>query len=135
MLRSGREARAFRDDKNRRVYGPFCVEMEVQMSPLAVTSDTLKFYVYQETGDAAIDRAGYFLQMWYVADNPARNGFPKPVGQGRATPISDQEYRMTWQQAVQENKEVLRANDQQDPLGFHIRPTSRIILPTTRFKP
>ncbi len=126
----GRVARSFRDEEGRRVYGPFKVRMQVQMSPLSVVSDTLEFLVYQETGDAAIAATSMLLKQWYVLERKPVDHYPKPVGLGAAIPISDEEFRMTWTQAEHERREVLKAGDQRDPVAVHVKPRStRIIIP------
>ena len=128
IIKSGRQARRFRDEEDRRVYGPWKVRMEVQMSKLSVVSDTLEFFVYQATGDMAVDRAGYLLKAWYVARRIPFTGYPKPVGFGAAIPCSDEEFRKTWQQAVNSGWEIERAGVQDDPVAFHIKPKSKIII-------
>lgn len=130
LVKSGREARSYYEEGKRK-YGPFRIKLEVQMSPLAVVSDTLEFYVYQETGEAAIAAAGMLLRQWYCMRRIPYDGYPKPVGHGYALPISDEEYRMTWQQAEHNGREMEKAGDQKDPVAFHVRPrnTSTIITP------
>lgn len=128
LVKSGRKARAFHDEQGRRVYGPFRIRLEVQLSPLAVTSDTFEFWIYQASGEAAIDRAGFLLRAWHVVKRIPFTGWPKPVGHGMAIPTSDEEFRMTWKQAVAEGKEVLRAGVQDDPVAFHIKPTGKVIF-------
>lgn len=131
LIKRGREARSIREEGKRK-YGPFKIRMELQMSRLAVVSDTLEFFVYQETGDAAIRATSMLLRQWYCLARIPYDGYPKPVGYGAAIPISDEEFRKTWQQAERENRELLKAGDQQDPVAFHIKPrNTRLILPGT----
>lgn len=125
----GREARSIREEGKRK-YGPFRIKIELQMSPLSVVSDTLEFYVYQETGEKAIMATSMLVKQWYVFAKEKFNGFPKPVGYGTAEPISDEEFRVTWTQAEHERRELLKAGDQQDPVAFHIKPrNTKIIIP------
>lgn len=125
----GRQARSVREEGKRK-YGPFKIRMELQMSRLAVISETLEFFVYQETGEAAIGAAGLLVRQWYCLAKIPYDGYPKPVGLGAAIPISDEEFRMTWQQAEHEGRELLKAGDQRDPVAFHVKPrNTRIIIP------
>ncbi len=127
LIKSGRVARSIKEEGKRR-YGPFRIKMEMQMSPLSVISDTLEFYVYQETGEAAIAVASMLIKQWYGMQRKPRDGYPKPVNYGMAIPISDEEFRKTWQQAEHERRELEKAGDQQDPVAFHIRPRNTKII-------
>lgn len=133
LILKGREARSVKEGGKRK-YGPFRIRMELQMSPLSVVSDTLEFYVYQETGERAIMAAGMLVKQWYVLAKDVPNRFPKPVGEGRAEPISDEEFRMTWTQAEHERRELLKAGDQIDPVAFHIKPRNTQIITTSCLK-
>ena len=124
----GRQARALRDGEGRRLMGPFKIRLQVQMSKLAVISETLEFFSYQTTGENAVSAASMMLKKWYILHKPVYDGFPKPNGIGAAIPISDQEFRMTWQQAEHEGRELEKAGDQQDPVAFHVRPRNTTVI-------
>lgn len=131
LIKKGREARSIREEGKRK-YGPFKIRIELQMSRLAVVSDTLEFFVYQETGDAAIQVVSMLIKQWYCLNKIPYDGYPKPVGYGAAVPISDEEFRMVWKQADREGRELLKAGDQNDPVAFHIKPrNTTIIVPGT----
>ncbi len=124
----GRQARAQRDETGQRKYGPFKIRLQVQMSPLSVISETLEFFTYQATGEQAVHVASMLLKKWYILAKPKPDNFPKPNGLGVAVPISDEEFRMTWQQAEHEGRELEKAGDQGDPVAFHIRPRNTKII-------
>jgi hypothetical protein len=124
----GRQARAQKDAEGRRELGPFKIRLQVQMSKLSVVSDTLEFFTYQSTGENAVSAASMLLKKWYILHKKVFDGFPKPNGLGAAIPISDQEFRMTWQQAEHEGRELEKAGDQADPVAFHIRPRNTTII-------
>lgn len=127
LLTQGRVVRSIKENDQRK-YGPFRIKVELQMSPLSVVSDTLEFYVYQETGEAAIMAASRLIRQWYEAERQPRDGYPKPVGSGYAIPVSDEEFRMTWTQAQHEGRNLLLAGDQKDPVAFHIKPRNTRII-------
>lgn len=125
-ITSGRRARSYRLDNGARRFGPWRVTMEVQLSPLAITSDTYEFYLYKEDGDGAVERAGAMLTAIYQPK--AQGGYPKPVGLGTAGPISDQEFRLIRLQAEKERRQMDVYGEKQDPVAFHIRPKSLTII-------
>lgn len=129
QIKRGREARSIHENGQRK-YGPFRVKMELQMSPLSVVSDTIEFYIYQETGENAIRVASMLVKQLYCLERKPFDGYPKPVGMGMALPISDEEFRMIWQQAEHQGRELEKMGDQRDPVAFHIRPrnTKTIIV-------
>lgn len=125
----GREARSIREEGKRK-YGPFRIRLEVQMSRLAISNDTLEFFCYQETGEKALQAVSWMLNHLYVETKLPFDGYPKPNGKGYALPISDEEFRMTWQQARDQGRELELMGDQRDPVAFHIRPrNTKIIIP------
>ena len=127
-IKSGRVARAVRDEGGRRVYGPFRVLLEVQLSPLAATSDTYEFFIYQSTGNKVIEAVQMLLKNWCQNRRKPYDGYPKPVGEGAAIPISDEEYRKIWQQAENSRRPMEKAGDQADPVAFFIHPSSTRII-------
>lgn len=133
LIKRGKDARSVFENGKRK-YGPFRIKIELQMSPLSVVSDTLEFYVYQETGEKALQTLNGnqgLITQWYRLDRQPYDGFPKPAtgSQGYAIPISDEEFTMTWRQAEREGREVLKAGNQVDPMAFHIRPrNTRVII-------
>lgn len=139
IVRTGAKARSFVDNSGVRLYVPWKVTMEVQLSPMLITTDALDFYVYAESGEVATKVASRMLQLWQTGERVPQDGYPKPAGKGNnkgialARQIPDKEFTATWKQAVNEGKEVRRAMSQDDPTGFHIKPkTTTIYVPGTR---
>jgi hypothetical protein len=128
QITSGRRARSYRLENGARRFGPWRVEMEVQLSPLSITSDTLVFYLYKEDGDGAVERAGAMLENLYRRAKSVPDGYPKPTGLGTAKTITDQEFRLTWLQAEKERSRLYKNGDKSDPVAFHVYPQSRTII-------
>jgi hypothetical protein len=133
VVDTGAKARSWVDDAKVRLYVPWKVTMEVQLSPLLITTDTLDFYMYAESGEVATKVASRMLQLWQQGERNPQDGYPKPAGKGNnkgialARQIADKEFTSTWKQAENEGKEVRKAMAQDDPTGFHIKPKSTII--------
>lgn len=129
-ITSGRRARNYKDEDGKRRFGAWRVSMEVQLSPLSITSDTFEFYLYKgaSDGDGAIERAGAMLEHMYRKAKPQPDGFPKPTGMGTAEAISDQQFRLTWQQAEKEGRRMTKVGDPIDPVAFHIKPKTNLII-------
>jgi len=127
IVRTGAQARSFVDDDKVRLYVPWKVTVEVQLSPLLVTTDTLDFYLYAENGEVASKVAARMLQLWQMGERVPRDGYPKPAGKGKnkgislARQIADKEFTSTWQQALNEGKELRRVWVDNDPVAFHIK--------------
>lgn len=132
LVDTGAKARSFIDQAGIRLYVPFRVTYEVQLTPLSITSDTLEFYLYAENAAVASRVAGRMVVLYCVKERRPIDGYPKPVNGGRATTqqINDKEFTSTWQQAVNQGKKVFRAMNQKDPTGFHIQ-----YNPTTVYVP
>ncbi len=110
-----------------REFAPFTIALECQLTSIKATNETFLFYVYASSAEQAMDAAGVFLKNWHVKAKKVPNGYPKPVNFGAAVQIEDKQFRMIWQQAVNEGKEVCFYGPKNDPVGFHIKPQLRLI--------
>lgn len=133
VVDTGDKARSWVDDDKVRLYVPWKVTMEVQLSPLLITTDTLDFYMYAENGEVATKVASCMLQKWQQGERDPMDGYPKPAGKGKnagialARQIADKEFSSIWEQAVNTGKDVRYETVKEDPIGFHIKPKSTII--------
>lgn len=110
-----------------REFAPFTIALECQLSKLSEVSDTFLFYVYAASAEQAMAAGGEFLKRWHVNAKKPVDGFPKPVNYGAAVQIEDKQFRMIWEQAVREGKEICFYGPKNDPVGFHIKPRLRLI--------
>ena len=115
-------------ETNERQFFPFHATLEVQLSPLALTSDTLTFYLYQENAEMAINRSYLMLRQFHQNTRVPFDGFPKPVREGAANRITDREFLEIFRQAVESGKTVRACGDKRDPVGFVILGSRPIIL-------
>jgi hypothetical protein len=129
---TGDKARSFIDRAGVRLYVPFRVTYEVQLSPLSITTDVLEFYLYAENAAVASQVAGKMLVLYCVKERRPVNGYPKPLNGGQATSqqIPDKEFTSIWKQAANQGKKVYKAMSKTDPVGFHIQ-----YKPTTIYVP
>ena len=120
---TGDKARSFVDKAGVRLFVPFRVTYEVQLSPLSITTDILEFYLYAESGAVASQVAGKMLVLYCVKERRPINGYPKPLNGGKATAqqIADKEFTSIWKQAASQGKKVFKAMSKTDPVGFHIQ--------------
>jgi hypothetical protein len=126
---SGEEARKLARPDGHRMFLPFRITLEVQLSPLSLTSDKLEFFLYQERAEFAIERAMALLKTWYVQRKEIPNGFPKPTGRGQASRLKDGEFRRIFRSARERGKTVYHMGEANDPVAFHIKPAGRIFVP------
>lgn len=118
------------DGDGKRVFGPFRVHLDVQMSPLSVSSDTLVFHVYQQVPDNVMKIVtNVMLNRFYRQRLGLEGGWPKPAGEGRLEVITDRDYELTLQQAESAGHRIFTIGDPEDPTAFHVEPKSRIIVP------
>lgn len=112
-----------------RKFFPYRVTLEVQLSPMAITSETLVFYLYQENAEMAINRSYLMLKQFHQKERVPEDGFPKPVHHGEANRIEDKEFLSIYRSAFERGKTVRACGNQRDPVGFAIMTPSKIILP------
>jgi hypothetical protein len=133
-VRTGAKARSFVDNAGTRLFLPYRVTYETQMTPEAATTQHLAFYLYAQDQAEAVKVAGKMVVLWQVSERRPVDGYPKPVdkGQASAEQISDKEFLSDLQQARNEGLELRCAHDPQDPTGFHIKPKiTTIYVPAT----
>lgn len=120
VFKTGKLARTMRAQNGSRLFHPFRVELEVQLSELALTSDTLTFYLYQENPEMAVNRAHFMMQQFYQFKGGQKSRFPRPVNEGRAYRIEDSEFLSIFRTARASGRNVRTAGSDEDPVAFEI---------------
>jgi hypothetical protein len=124
----GTFARTLHRPDGKRTFLPYRVTVEVALSEIVGSSDTLVFYTYQENPERAVHVVtSLMMQKWLVGQRGMAKGYPKPIREGRARLIDDLEFDREWVQAENSGKTVFKAGQPADPVGYYIVPTSRII--------
>jgi len=133
---TGTDARTFTAGTGVRQLGPVEITIQMQMSPLSVSSEEMKVCMFcQDPGKAAYQAAEY-LKHWYRESRSlASEGYPKPSGDGTVDMLEkdshfDAKYRDVKKEAARTGGEVKTKGPKEDPTVFHLmRKDTKIYMP------
>ena len=88
-ITTGTQARSYRNAAGKRGFYPIKVQLEVLMSPLQVTGDTVTVCTYVNHPGKGVYFAATLLRGWYNQANKLAKGYPKPHGEGTLEILDD----------------------------------------------
>jgi len=132
---TGTQARTFTGGTGARQLGAIRVFIQMQMSKLDTSSDTLEICLFAGDPRKVVNQAADILKTWYKGSGGMfSEGYPKPKGDGTMELLEDRDfaalYRDAQRLANQRGDELKVLGPKYDPTAFHVmRREKRIILP------
>ncbi len=131
---TGSQARKYLGPDGKRVLYPIKVTVQVIMSPLMITGDTLVVCLYVKHPAYGVNDAAQLFKRWYDPSARLAPGYPKPHGDGTLELLLDKDFKALYRDAKREaaagGHQIRTLGPKDDPTAFHVMRTgSRIILP------